>query len=67
MVKDRQADLGFQGTEMTQEGGVSLGGREKGTFNKGERCMCLFWPNLKVCKKGTCPYFERLECHGQEF
>ena len=25
MVKDRWADLGFQGTEMTQEGGVRMG------------------------------------------
>lgn len=29
MVKDRWGDLGFQGTEMTQEGGVSLGGKRE--------------------------------------
>lgn len=29
MVKDRWGDLGFQGTEMTQEGRVRLGGKRE--------------------------------------
>lgn len=29
MIKERWANLGFQRTEMTQEGGVSLGGKRQ--------------------------------------